>query len=60
MMIDFFCLLFSPRFTLRIASHLGRPSGRCARAAVIIDKASRSEDQSPLNARPDSITTETL
>jgi len=60
MMIDAFCFLFSPRFSLHIASHLDDLSGRCTRAAVIVENAGRSEDQRPLNARKDSLTTETL
>jgi hypothetical protein len=60
MMIDDGCFLFSPRFSLHIASHLGHPSGRSARAAVIVEQAGRSEDQRPLNAKQDSHTTETI
>ena len=60
MMIDDCCFLFSPRFSLRIASHLGRRSGRSAPAAVIVEQAGGSEDQRPLNAKQDSHTTETL
>jgi len=37
-MIDI-CFLFSPRFSLRIASNLGRLSVRCARAAVMVENA---------------------
>ena len=60
MMTDVFCFLFSPRFSLRTASYLWRPSSRCAPAAVIIENADRAEDQRPPNAKPDSNTTETL
>ena len=60
MTINDSCFLFSRRFSPRIASRRARPSGRCARAAVTVEKAGRSENQRPLNARQDSITTETL
>jgi hypothetical protein len=60
MMIDDSCFLFSRRFSLHIASRRARFSGRCARAALIVEKASRSENQRPFNARQQSSTTETL
>lgn len=60
MMTDNFCFLFSPRFSLRIASYLGGLSGRCARAAAIVENAGRLSDQRPFSRRHNSSTTETL
>jgi hypothetical protein len=60
MMIDSFCFLFSPRFSLRIVSYLERLSGHCARAAVMVENAGRLSDQGPFSGRHDSSTTESL
>jgi len=60
MTIDSSCFLFSPRFSLRIASYLVGLSGRCARAAVIVENAGRLSDQRPFSGRHDSNATETL
>jgi hypothetical protein len=60
MTIDSFCFLFSPRFSLSVASYLGGLSGRCARAAVIVGNAGKLSDQRPFSGRHDSTTTETL
>lgn len=60
MMIDSFCFLFSPRFSLGIASYLVGLFGCCARAAVIVENAGRLSDQRPFSGRHDSNTTESL
>jgi hypothetical protein len=60
MTIDSVRFPFSPRFSLRIASYPWGLSGRCARAAVIIQNAGMLSDQRAFSGRQDSSTTENL
>jgi hypothetical protein len=59
MMIDSICFLFSPRFSLRTASHLGRLFVRCGRAIVMVENAAGSRSDS-YSRTYDLSTTETL